>query len=73
MSSTIDHPSSISVSFREEEIEEHGGSLDFQLLDLMLHVRSTQANKPQSSPPRKELDENLDFDFEQGLLDVYSD
>ena len=39
----------------------------------MKHVKSTEANKPQSSPQKKEPGENIDFDFEQGLLDVYSD
>ena len=39
----------------------------------MQHVKPTQANKPQSSPLEKEPGENMDFDFEQGLLDVYSD
>ena len=57
----------------EEEIEEHVGSLDSQVLDLMQHVKPTQADKPDSSPPKKEPGENMDFDFEQGLLDVYSD
>ena len=57
----------------EEEIEEHGGSLDSQVLNLMQHVKLTQANKPDSSPLNKEPGENMDFDFEQGLLDVYSD
>ncbi|CBI32194.3 unnamed protein product, partial [Vitis vinifera] len=70
---TIDQPSPKGISFREEEIEEHGGSLDSKVLDLMQHVKSTQANKPQSSPQKKEPGENIDFDFEQGLLDVYSD
>ena len=39
----------------------------------MKHVKSTEANKPQSSPQKKEPGENMDFDFDQGLLDVYSD
>ena len=43
-SATIDHPSPEGISFREEEIEEHGGSLDSQVLDLMQHVKPTQAN-----------------------------
>ena len=36
-------------------------------------MKSTEANKPQSSPQKKELGENMDFDFDQGLLDAYSD
>ena len=39
----------------------------------MQNVKPTQANKPQSSPLNKEPGENMDFDFEQGLLDVYYD
>ena len=39
----------------------------------MQHVKPTQANKPQSSPLKKEPGENMDFDFEQGLLDIYSE
>ena len=39
----------------------------------MKHVKSTEANKPQSSPQKKEPGEKMDFDFDQGLLDVYSD
>ena len=39
----------------------------------MKHVKSSEANKPQSSPQKKEPGENLDFDFDQGLLDAYSD
>ena len=57
-SAKIDHPSPEGILFREEEIEEH--------------VKPTQANKPDSSPLKKEPGENMDFDFEQGLLDVYS-
>ena len=72
-SATIDHPSPKCISFREKEIEEHGGSLDSQVLDLMQHVKPTQAKKPDSIPLKKEPGENMDFDFEQGLLDVYSD
>ena len=72
-SSTIDHPSPKGISFWEKEIEEHGCSLDSQVLDFMQHVKPTQANKPQSTPLKKEPGENMDFDFEQGLLDVYSD
>ena len=72
-SATIDHPSPKGISFREEDIEEHGSSLDSQVLDLMQHVKPTQANKPQSSPLKNEPGENMDFDFEQGLLDIYSD
>ena len=39
----------------------------------MKHVKSTKANKPRSSPQEKEPGENMDFDFDQDLLDVYSD
>ena len=39
----------------------------------MKHVKSSEANKPQSSPQKKEPGENLDFYFDQGLLDIYSD
>ena len=41
----------------------------------MEHVKPTQANKSDSSPLKKEVGENMDFDFdfEQGLLDIYSD
>ncbi|KAJ9680161.1 hypothetical protein PVL29_019449 [Vitis rotundifolia] len=59
---SIDHPSPEGISFREEEIEEHGGSSDPQIL------RSHEA-----SPQKKEPGENMDFDFDQGLLDAYSD
>lgn len=69
---TNDHPSPKGNSFREEEIEEYGIVSDSQVLDLMQHVKSTPANKSQSSP-QKEPGENMDFDFEQGLQDVYSD
>ena len=64
-SATIDHPSPKGISFREEEIEEQGGSLDSQFLELMQHVKPTEANKPQSSPLKKEPGENMDFDFEK--------
>ena len=39
----------------------------------MKHVKSIEANKSQSSPQKKEPGENLDFYFDQGLLDIYSD
>ncbi|KAJ9680160.1 hypothetical protein PVL29_019448 [Vitis rotundifolia] len=63
------------VILEEEEIEEHGGSSNPQFLDLMKHVKSTEANKLWSSPHEKEPGENMDFDydFDQGLLDVYFD
>ena len=70
---TIHHPSPKGISFTEEEIEEHGSYLYSQVLDLMQNEKPTQANKQQSSPPNKEHGENMDFDFEQGLLDVYYD
>ena len=34
-------------------------------------MKLTQANKPDSNPLKKEPGENMDFDFEQGLLDVW--
>ena len=67
-SATINHPSPKGISFWEEEIEEHGGSLDSQFLDLMQHVKPTHTNKPQSSPLKKEPGENMDFDFEKACL-----
>ena len=39
----------------------------------MKHVKSTETNKLWSSPQEKEPGENMDFDFDQDLLDVYSD
>lgn len=79
-STSNDNLSPEGVPFKEEEIEDTD-FLDPKVFDFLKHGNRAPAalevggNGPQSSSKTKEqgLSEDMEFDFDQGLIDVYSD